>query len=66
MITFQTTKIIKNGTSLAVVIPKNILRDLNFQRGDVIVFAVAEGDVLCLRKVKEAELLQLKPKIIYA
>lgn len=66
MIVLQTAKVIKNGTSLAIVIPVNILRELKINRGDTLAFAVAEGDIIMLRKVTDIEKLQLKPKpIIY-
>lgn len=61
MINVQITKVIKNGNSLAVVIPINILRELGIKRGDQIVFAIAEGDVICMRKITDAEKLKIKP-----
>ena len=64
MIEVQMTKVIKNGNSLAVVVPINILRELKIQRGDTIAFAVAEGDIIMMRRVSDAEKLQLKPKPI--
>ncbi len=64
MINFQITKLVRVGTSLAVVIPVNILRDLKLERGDQIVFAIAESDVLCMRKITDAEKLQIKPPVI--
>jgi antitoxin component of MazEF toxin-antitoxin module len=64
MINLQTTKIVRVGTSLAVVIPINILRDLGIERGDHVAFAVAEGDVICMRKITDAEKLEIKPQII--
>ena len=64
MISLYTAKVIKNGTSLAVVIPVNILRELKIDRGDTIAFAIAEGDIIMMRKISEAEKFNLKPKQI--
>lgn len=64
MISFQVTKIVRVGTSLAVVIPVNLLRGVKWERGDQIVFAVAESDVVCMRKMTDAEKLQIKPPTI--
>ena len=61
MINFQITKIIRVGNSLSVVIPKNILRALKLERGDQMVFAIAEGDVICMRKITDMEKLKIKP-----
>ena len=56
----KTSKIIKNGTSLAVVIPKNILIALNLQRGDQVCFGVLENGVLCIKKVTQEDLIKWK------
>lgn len=64
MINMQITKVIKNGTSLAVVIPVNILRALKIERGDQLVFAIAEGDIICMRKISDMEKLKIKPNSI--
>lgn len=61
MINVQITKVIRVGNSLSVVIPVNILRELGIKRGDQIVFAIAEGDVICMRKISDAEKLKIKP-----
>jgi len=61
MINLQITKIVRVGTSLCVVIPVNILRDLRLERGDQVAFAIAAGDVICLRKITDAEKLEIKP-----
>lgn len=60
----RTTKIIKNGTSLAVVIPKEILTALNLQRGDQVSFFVYDLDTIVVRRVTQQDLLNLKPKNI--
>lgn len=64
MINMQITKVVRVGTSLAVVIPVNILRGLFIERGDQVVFSIAAGDVLCMRKITDAEKLQIKPPVI--
>lgn len=57
----QTTKIIKTGTSLCVVVPKNILKALKWERGDQIVFGIYNDDAIILRKISQSDLLKLKP-----
>jgi antitoxin component of MazEF toxin-antitoxin module len=64
MISVQIGRIIKNGTSLAVVIPVNILRALKIERGDQVAFAVAEGDIICMRKITDIDKFNIKPKNI--
>ena len=49
------SKIIRTGNSLCVVIPKNILHALNIQRGDQVIFGIAEGDVLMIKKITNEE-----------
>lgn len=61
MINVQITKIVRVGTSLGVIVPINILRDLRIMRGDQVAFSVAAGDVICLRKITDAEKLEIKP-----
>ena len=54
------TKVVKTGNSLTVVIPKNIC----IQRGDQVSFGVYSDDVICIRKITQRDLLNLKPKNI--
>ena len=56
------TKIIKNGNSLGVNIPKSILLALDIKRGDQVAFGVYSGDVICISKISKKDLLKLKPK----
>jgi len=56
----KTSKIIKNGTSLAVVIPKNILVALHMERGDQVVFGIVDPGVLCIKKVTQEDLTKWK------
>lgn len=58
----RTTKIIKTGTSLCVVIPKNILNALKWERGDQIIFGIYDKDTILFRKINENDLLKLKPQ----
>lgn len=60
MISFQTSHVLKVGNSLGVIVPIEILRGLGIQRGDDVVFGVASGDVICIRKITDAEKLQIK------
>lgn len=50
------------GTSLAVVIPVNILRALKIERGDQMAFGVYVEDVICIRKIQQEDLLKIKPR----
>lgn len=47
------SKIIRTGNSLCIVIPKNILHALRLERGDQVVFGIADGDVLMIKKVTD-------------
>ena len=58
----QITKVNKIGNSLGIIIPKNILTALDIQRGDQVSFGVYADDVICLRKISNADLLKLKPR----
>jgi AbrB family looped-hinge helix DNA binding protein len=58
----RTTKIIKTGTSLCVVIPKKILSTLGFKRGDQVAFYIYDDETIVLRKINEVNLLDLKLK----
>lgn len=55
------TKIIKSGTSLAVVIPKSILEALELQRGDQVVFGIVDSKTIAIRKVSGEELKAIQP-----
>jgi antitoxin component of MazEF toxin-antitoxin module len=55
----RTTKIIKTGTSLCVVIPKEILAALNMQRGDQISFGIADENTIFLHRITQQEILQI-------
>ena len=57
----RTTKIIKTGTSLCIVIPKNILDALKMERGDQVVFGILPDNTLAIRKVSTEELKAWKP-----
>ena len=52
----RTSKIIKTGTSLCVVLPKTILAALQMQRGDQIVFGIYNSNSLVIRKITREEL----------
>lgn len=58
------TRLIRIGDSKGVVIPIEILRDLQWERGDYIVFAVGKSDVLCARKMSDSEIKNIKPDVI--
>ena len=61
----QITKMMRVGTSLAIVIPVNILRALKIERGDQMAFGVYADDVICIRKIQQEELLKIKPQNVY-
>lgn len=56
----QITKIIKTGTSLCVVIPKNIRDALKMERGDQVVFGILDDQSLVIRKLSYEDLIKLK------
>lgn len=58
------TKIIRSGSSLAVVIPKEILQATYLQRGDQIVIYPHSEGVIVVRKISNEEVLKLKSQII--
>lgn len=60
----QITRVMRVGSSLAIVIPVNILRALKIERGDQMTFGVYADDVICIRKIQQEDLLKLKPKNI--
>lgn len=57
----RTTKIIKTGTSLCVVIPKEILRAVCLERGDQVAFGIYDMDIIAIRKIKAEELQIIRP-----
>ncbi len=57
-------KVIKVGSSLAVVIPAELLRALNIKRGDQVVYAVFSENQFCVRRLTEQELRAMKPQNI--
>lgn len=52
----RVSKIIKNGTSLAVVIPKEILVALKMERGDQIAFGIYNETTLTITKINPQDL----------
>lgn len=55
-------KVIKVGSSLAVVIPAELSRALNIKRGDHIVYAVFSENQFCVRRLTDEELRAMKPR----
>ena len=55
-------KITRLGTSLALVIPKPILKSLKMQRGALVVFAVYDENIFAVRKLSYGELQEIKPE----
>lgn len=56
----RTTKIIKTGNSLCIVIPKEILNAVKLERGDQVVFGIFGYEGILLRKIKPEELQLIK------
>lgn len=60
----RTTKIIKTGNSLCLVLPNNILKSLNMARGDQMSLWVYDIDTIVIRRITPEDLQNLKPKNI--
>lgn len=61
MESFYTTKIVKVGSSLGLVIPREIIAAMMLDRGDRVVFSVIAGPTLVVRQLSEQEIRRLKP-----
>lgn len=59
------TKIMRTGSSDAVIIPKNILQGMKWSRGDHVVFGFGGTDQLTIRRLTDKEIKQLRPDIKY-
>ncbi len=57
-------RLVKVGDSLAVIIPKPVVRAMNFKRGDQFVCAIYDETTIYLRKLDDADLLKFKPPAI--
>lgn len=57
-------KVIKVGSSLAVVVPAELSRALNIKRGDQIVYAVFSENQFCVRRLTDEDLRAMKPQDI--
>lgn len=53
------TKIIRTGTSLCVVIPKEILQALKIERGDQVAFGIYDFNSIIIRKITGEEFKKL-------
>ncbi len=53
-------RLIKNGTSLVVVIPKNVCAGLGAQRGDLLLLQFLNPQSIVLSTLSDKEILQLK------
>lgn len=58
-------KVLSVGTSLGVILPAEVLRGLEIERGDRLALAVYGTDSIVLGKVTPELLTQLKPPIIH-
>ncbi len=57
----RTTKIIKTGSSLCIVVPKEFLVFLGLQRGDQVVLRVANNNAFFVQKIPQEMLAQFVP-----
>lgn len=54
------TKLVKCGSSLGIIIPKQILRAVEMQRGDTIIFGKFEKGSFRVTQIYDAEVRALK------
>ena len=54
-------KVIKVGSSLAVVVPAQLARAMNLERGDQIVYAIFSKNQFVVRRLTDEELRAMKP-----
>lgn len=59
--TIYFSKICKIGDSHGIVIPVEILRGLNWQRGELIAFGFAGTEQIFLKRLSDVEILKMKP-----
>ena len=57
----RTAKIIKTGSSLAIVVPKDFLVFMDLQRGDQVVLRVANNNAFFVQRLSQEILESLKP-----
>lgn len=60
METLYTAKIIKIGTSKAVIIPVNVLSGLGWERGDNVILTFGYDDALIIKKIDDESIRRLK------
>lgn len=53
------TKIIRNGTSLSVTLPKEILQALKIQRGDQVVVRIFDERSIIISKISSEEIRRI-------
>ena len=53
--------VIKVGSSLGLVLPRNVIAAMMLERGDHIVFSVIQGPTLVIRQLSDTEIRRLKP-----
>ena len=47
--------VFQSGTGLALNLPRSVLRALGIERGDSLLWTLAEGNIICFRKLREEE-----------
>ena len=57
------TKVVRIGTSLGIIIPKNITKGINWQRGDTILFTDFGVGQLTARLLTSVEVNALKKRV---
>lgn len=58
--TLPVARLIQTGTSIGIVIPKNIRDAYGWERGDTILFVYTSKNALTLRKLSDKEMEYIK------
>ena len=57
-------KVIKAGNGIAIIIPVEIARLLDIQRGSFVAFGITSDKEFFVRPVRDSDLQHIKPKIL--
>jgi antitoxin component of MazEF toxin-antitoxin module len=55
------SKILRIGTSEGIVLPRNILNALKWERGDFVVFGFAGNEQIFIKRMTDEDMRKLKP-----
>jgi AbrB family looped-hinge helix DNA binding protein len=56
------TKVRQLGDSHGIVIPKPVLKAMNFKRGDLLVFIMDTDDTITLRRLSDKQIREIKER----